>query len=109
MLPSKKRLNLKKDFKWVASGKKVESPLITLFIKRGENLFPRIGIANSSKVFKEATKRNRARRITSKGFEEIYNLLPKDINIVALPKQGLIDVKSQDVTLDLRRLLDQYI
>lgn len=101
MLPTAKRLNLKKDFKWVASGKKIESKFAKIFIKIGENSFPRIGIATSGKVFKKATDRNRSKRLISKAFEILYPTLPSDINIVALPKDGVINVKSDEVLQDL--------
>ena len=105
MLPKSKRLNLKKDFKWVASGKKLETKYLKLFIKFGENTSPRVGIATSSKSFKKATERNRARRLVSAAFESTIYHLPSTINIVALPKSSVLDVKSNDVLLDLEEKL----
>ena len=105
MLKKSKRLNLKKDFKWVAKGKKVESKYLKLFIRIGENTTPRVGIALSSKTFKKATERNRAKRLVSQAFQSIYSSLPKNINIVALPKIGVLDVKSAMVLLDLEAVL----
>ena len=101
MLPKPKRLNLKKDFKWVAAGKKLETKYLKLFVKSGENQNPKVGIATSSKSFKKATERNRARRIVSGAFEALYSRLPENINIVALPKSGINEVKSDLVLLDL--------
>lgn len=105
MLPKTKRLNLTKDFKWVASGKKIDTKYIKLFMRFGENTEPKIGIATSSKVFKKATDRNRARRIISSAFETIYKELPISICIVALPKIPILGVKSGDVLLDLSERL----
>ncbi len=105
MLPSSNRLNLKKDFKWVRSGKGYETRLFRLFTKFGENDHARVGIATSSKTFKEATDRNRSRRLLSRAFEEVYQKLPANINIVALPKQGILEVKSKDVLLELEEVL----
>ncbi len=102
MLPKSQRLNLKKDFKWVtAGGKAVDTKFLKLFIIMGENTQPRIGIALSSKNFKKATERNRAKRLTSAAFEPLYGDLPVNINIVALPKTGILGVKSGDVLMDL--------
>lgn len=101
MLPKSQRLNLKKDFKWVASGKKIETKYLKLFVKEGENTQPRVGIAVSTQVFKKATQRNRAKRVVSAAFQSTIYLLPSTINIVALPKAGILDVKSKDVLLDL--------
>lgn len=105
MLSKDKRLNLKKDFKWIASGKKIESKLLILFLKHGDNKYPKIGIAVSSKHFKKAFERNRARRIVSAAIEALYLKLPVKINIVALPKTGALKVKSQDVLSDLEKIL----
>ena len=101
MLPKEKRLNLKKDFEWVAAGKKLETKYLKLFIKLGDNQVPRVGIAVSGKSFKKATERNRARRITSAAFETLYRSFPQSINILALPKSQVVNVKSGDLLLDL--------
>lgn len=101
MLPKSQRLNLKKDFKWVAAGKKLETKYLKLFIKVGDNQTPRVGIAVSGKSFKKAVERNRARRLTSAAFEALYPNLPNAVNIVALPKAGVIRVKSGELLLDL--------
>lgn len=105
MLPKSQRLNLKTDFKWVSSGKKIDTKYLRLFIKVGDNLNPRVGIATSSKFFKKAVYRNRAKRLVSAAFESIYFELPSEVNIVALPKSTILDVKSQDVLSDLQEAL----
>lgn len=107
MLARSKRLNLKKDFKWVAAGKKIETKFATLYIKTGDNVSPRIGIALSSKRLKQATQRNRAKRLLSQAFQSAYYQLPAAINIVALPKAGVIKVKSEEVLLDLEQALKE--
>lgn len=101
MLPKSQRLNLKKDFKWVAGGKKLETKYLKLFLRTGENQHPRVGIAISSNIFKKSSQRNRARRLISAAFEALYSKLPQTINITALPKAGILSVKSGDVLLDL--------
>ena len=105
MLPKDKRLNLKKDFKRVASGRKIESKYLKLFLNEGDNTAPRIGIAISSKSFPKANMRNRARRLVSAAFQALYSQLPTNILIVALPKQGVIEVKSGDILSDLQEKL----
>lgn len=105
MLPKSQRLNLKTDFKRVAAGLKLETKYLKLFLKTDENNFARIGIAVSSKTFKNASSRNRARRLTSSAIESLYNRLPKDINIVTLPKLSVLGVKSSDILLDLETVL----
>jgi len=105
MLPRSKRLNLKRDFKWVGSGKKIDAKYATFFIRIGDNPYPRLGIAVSSKLLTKSTQRHRAKRILSKAFESVYSKLPQNINIVALPKFNILDVKSNDVVLDLEEIL----
>lgn len=105
MLSKSKRLNLRKDFKWAASGNKIDTGYAKLFIRLGENNKPKIGIATSASIFKKSSQRNRARRIVSAAFEALYQKLPQAINIVALPKSNILDVKSQDVLFDLEEKL----
>ena len=105
MLPKSQRLNLKKDFKWAAAGKKLETKYLKIFVKLGDNELPRVGIAVASKVFKKAVERNRARRLTSAVFEALYSSLSERINILALPKAGILNVKSGDLLLDLEEKL----
>lgn len=105
MLSKDKRLNLKKDFKWAASGKRLDTKFLKLFTILGDNENPKVGIAVSSAIFKKSSERNRARRLTSAAFESLYEFLPSHLNIVALPKQGILSVKSKDVLLDLEEVL----
>lgn len=109
MLPKEKRLNLNKDFRWVASGKKIENNLVKLFLKVSppsavEFQQPKIGISLSKNVFKRAVDRNRARRLVSKALENLYNELPKSINIVAMPKADILQVSSEELTQSINKL-----
>lgn len=105
MLPKNKRLNLKYDFMWVLTGKKIEGSLIKLFIKPGENNFPKVGISVSAKVFNNATDRNRARRLVSKAFEDLYSRLDYNLNIIALPKIGVLEKNSGEIKTEIDRML----
>lgn len=105
MLPKFQRLNLKKDFKRVAEGAKLNTKYLKLFIKKGDNTSPRIGIAVSGKSFKKAHQRNRAKRLVAQAFQSFVYRLPSTVNIVALPKPTILSVKSNDVLLDLEKVL----
>src|SRR3989344_413590 len=110
MLHKPRRLNLKKDFKFVSAGKKADTKYIKMFIRVGDNLEARVGIALSAKVFSKAHERNRARRLVSSSFETLYHRLPNTINIVALPKISILSVKSGDVLLEVEgKLTDEKI
>ncbi len=110
MLPKNKRLNLNKDFRWVASGKKIENNLVKLFLKVSppsdvEFQQPKIGISLSKNTFKKAVDRNRARRLVSKALENLYNELPSGLNIVAMPKEGVLKVSSDELTKSIHEIL----
>lgn len=106
MLPKFQRLNLKKDFQWVAeTDLKLNTKYLKLFIKYGGNVFPRIGIAVSGKTFKKAHERNRAKRLVAEAFQSTAYRLPPTANIVALPKVSILGVKSGTVLLDLEQVL----
>lgn len=108
MLAREKRLNLKKDFKWVASGKSISSQYVKLYFKvESQTNGPKIGIALSSKYFKKAHERNRARRLTSAALEALVKFIPKSLNIVALPKTGILDVKSNKLFDELKQMLSR--
>ncbi|MDO8498800.1 MAG: ribonuclease P protein component [bacterium] len=105
MLPKSSRLNLKKDFKWVAGGEKVENELLKVFWRSGQNPLPRLGIAVSSTTFKKAVQRNRARRLVSSGFEFLYSQLLPHLNLIAFPKEGVLKISSKELRKTLENLL----
>lgn len=109
MLPKNKRLNLSTEFKWVSSGKTIQSQHFRLLGKYGENQIARVGVAMNSKNFPKAHMRNKAKRIMFNAFSKIYDSLPKGLNIIALPKQGLDNVKSEELTLELEEALKKII
>lgn len=105
MLSKGKRLDIRNNFSWLRSGKILEDSLLKVFYRFGDNNQPKVGIAVSGKVFRNAVERNRARRLTSRSFEEIYEKLPKKINILAMPKEGILILTSNEVKKHLERLL----
>ncbi len=107
MLPHPQRLNLKKDFKWVVSGKFLDFKFAKIYIKLGDNKDPKFGIAISSKNFKQATDRNRARRIMSSAIQPLYSRFPQSLNMILLPKTAILSVKSGDVLLELEQKLEE--
>lgn len=107
MLPSKRRLNLKKDFRWVAAGGKLGNNYLNLFFRFGDNSEPKVGITVSKNTFKKAVERNRARRLVSKGFEELYSQLPSGINIIAFPKEEVLGARSEEISRSLKELIER--
>lgn len=104
MLPKNKRLNLKYQFKWVASGKRLETKFFKIFAKNGENSTPLIGVAVSSAIFKKSTLRNKAKRVSFKVAEAVYKDLRKNINLVIMPKTGILDIPIDVVISEFKKL-----
>src|SRR3989344_8932024 len=108
MLPKGHRLNLRTGYRWVSSGKRIESDLLKLRLKyQDRNLEPIIGIAVPSKVFRKAYQRNRVKRLVSGAFEKLYPRLTKGIYILALPKVRVFEVQSVEVEEDLKKVLSK--
>lgn len=105
MLSKDKRLNLKTSFNFVIKGQKLENQLTKIFFRSGDNSQALVGIALKKEHFKLATDRNRARRLISKGFENLYNKLPEGINIVTMPKKEVLSKSSDEVTKSLEEIL----
>lgn len=101
MLPKNKRLNLKTEFKRVRLGKTINTPLLKLIIKKEGSGPTRIGVAITTSLFKKSHQRNKVKRVVFSAFENIYSQLPEGLSIIALPKQRVIDVKSDDLIKDL--------
>ncbi len=108
MLPKSQRLNLKKDFKWVAAGKKLETPSFKLMFTFNQTNLPKIGIALNSSYFKKAVLRNRARRLTSQAVQQVYQNLPSGLNLVIMPKLGVLDQSVETLTQELKNVEHQF-
>ncbi len=107
MLPKTLRLNLKVDFNWVRSGLKLESDLVRIFYKFGDNPALRLGVATPTRDFRLAVQRNRARRLVSKAIEDLYINLPQNLNLLIFPKSEILKVKSDQVLEDVKGVLGE--
>lgn len=108
MLPKKYRLNLKVNFRFVASGIKKETANFKVMYKFGTNTKPLVGIAISSQVFKKANLRNKAKRLSSKSIEPFYFSLIKNINLVIMPKLGVLTEDQETLSKEIRDVKDLY-
>ncbi len=105
MLSKDKRLNLKCDFNWMASGDKIENQFVKLFIRNADNLHPKIGIALSGQYFKKAVERNCARRLVASAFAKFYDDLKDNLNILVMPKSEVLNMTAQELVTKLKILL----
>jgi ribonuclease P protein component len=101
MLPKFQRLNLTKDFKFVRSGTRRETANFIIFFRSSENVNPLVGIANSSKVFKKAHDRNRARRLAAQAVQNVYPNLSNSLNLVIMPKVSVLQASVEDLEKEL--------
>lgn len=97
MLSKLQRLNLKTNFRFVASGKSVTQKSFKIFYREGENEIPKIGVSIVSAQFKKATQRNKAKRIFFNLAKKYYNQLPKNINLVIMPRAQVLDLAPDDL------------
>lgn len=105
MLLKSQRLNLKKNFKRMATGKRLETTSFKIFSKTGENSQALIGIGLSSKNFRKANKRNRAKRLTSTAIQLLYPTLPTSLNLVIMPKSLVLDKSPESLVKELKDVL----
>lgn len=105
MLSLDKRLNLKTDFKRVIKGDRRETPNFKFFYLSLGTGLPRVGISLSKQYFKKAVLRNKARRLTSVGVEQIYNDLPEGLNLIIMPKSGVLEISRDELLLELKGVL----
>ena len=101
MLAKDKRLNLKKNFKWVVAGKKLETPNFRFFFRFSSNKQPLVGIASSKVFFKKAHLRNRARRLSSEAAQFIYSDLPSGLNLVIMPKSAILETSVDNLKVEI--------
>lgn len=108
MLDKLKRLNLKKDFRFISQGRKEFTPNFTVRFRPGENTSPRVGIALSKQHFKLAVSRNRARRLTSEAVARIYPCLRNNLNLVIIPKTGVLNSRPEKLAQELHNVKALY-
>lgn len=105
MLSKSQRLNLKTNFRWVASGKSHTSQNFKLFYRLGENDHPLIGVSIVSAQFKKSTLRNAAKRICFELARINYDQLHKNLNLVIMPRPQVLDLPSQTLDKEFKNAL----
>jgi ribonuclease P protein component len=108
MLLKSQRLNLKKSFNFVSSGKKVETPSMRVMMKLGENSQALVGIALTNKYFKKAHLRNRAKRLAATAIQSLYPRLNPALNLVIMPKSVILEKKVDQLISELENVKDLY-
>lgn len=105
MLQKSQRLNLKTNFRWVASGKSLTSTNFKLFYRLGENENPLVGVSIVSAQFKKANIRNKAKRIMFELARESYSQLHKNLNLVIMPKAQVLDLPPEILSQEFKNAI----
>lgn len=108
MLRAVKRLNLSKDFKWVAKGRKIETPLFKIFYRTGENVQAKVGVALSKNYFRRAHERNQVKRMISQVIEQLYDGLPSNLNLVIMPKSAVLEIEKEKIKQKIQDVQSNY-
>ncbi|EKD90872.1 MAG: hypothetical protein ACD_30C00074G0007 [uncultured bacterium] len=106
MLPKAKRLNLSKDFKFVASGVKINTHNFKVMYKFKGEEEPLVGVAISKQNFKKAVDRNRAKRLCFEVLKKIYPSLKRGLNLVIMPRAQILQGSTDDLSLELGKIND---
>src|SRR5262245_28788571 len=109
MLPKSQRLNLKTDFSRVVKGKRIESPHFIFYLNSNDSDFAKVGISIRTKNFGKAHERNRARRLTSQAVQSNYDNLPKDRDLIIMPKSATLETEVEVLTKEISDVLSRYI
>lgn len=105
MVPKSRRLNLRLDFKMVASGSRVETTNLKIFFVFNDGE-PKVGVSIPSKIFKNAVQRNRARRIVYSALSKLYPLLKRGLYLIIMPKVGVLGAGNDGVFKELGDVKD---
>lgn len=107
MLSKSQRLNLKTNFRWVASGKSHTSKNFKLFYRLGENQNPLIGVSIVSAQFKKANLRNEAKRTMFNAVKILYPELHKNLNLVIMPRPQVLDLSIEELEQEFHNAISQ--
>ena len=108
MLPKSKRLNLSKDFRFVAAGVKVSTANFRVMYRFSGEAEPLVGVALSKQNFKRAVDRNRAKRLSFEVLGKIYPSLKDGLNLVIMPKAQIFSSDIEELTKELKKINDIY-
>lgn len=109
MLAKRFRIAERKDFERVEKeGRIFQSKSFGLaYFNRNDNQPARFGFVISTKIAKEATKRNKAKRALAEVARLNLDNIKDGFDIVFLAKQTILNKSTQDITNEVERALFQ--
>lgn len=109
VIPKSNRLNISKNFNWVRAGAKYEGKYTKLLFRLGENSSPKIGVAVASKEFRGSVLRVKAKRVSFDLAKLIYNRLLPSVNLVIIPKQGVLRASKDELLQDINDTKNLFV
>lgn len=92
----------------MADGRKMFTQSFKIFYRFRESSQPRVGVAVSKSNFSKAHDRSRAKRLVFQAVEKIYDKLPKNINLVIMPNEKVLERSVNQLTSELENAKDLY-
>lgn len=109
MLPQLNKLTGHKNFQKVeAEGKVFQSEHFGVaYIKRDDKNPTRFGFVISNKVSKDATERNRVKRILREAVRQSLYIAKMEFDVVILAKQSIMRIPTDIIIKDVKRALKE--
>ena len=108
MLPKAKRLTKKKDFmKLAVQGRSIFGPFATLRARQAANSDTRVAFITSTKVFKKAVDRNRAKRRMREVVRLVWPDLPPGMQLLFVLKPESKDADHAKLVEEVKRLISK--
>ncbi|KAA0206714.1 ribonuclease P protein component [Candidatus Uhrbacteria bacterium] len=107
MLPKSDRLRRAKDFALLSQkGRVIYSPLYALRLRPSREA-TKVGFVTSTKVFKTAVKRNRAKRRMREVLRMLKTEWPKHVDLLFILKYDVLDAAFEDLQAAVRRSFEK--
>lgn len=106
MLPKTKRLTKKKDFmKLAVQGRSIFGPFATLRVRQTPKISTKVAFITSTKVFKKAVDRNRAKRRMREVVRLVWSDLPPGMQLLFVLKPESKDAEYSKLVEEVKRLV----
>lgn len=107
MLPKSERLRRAKDFALLSQkGRVIYSPLYALRLRPSQEA-TKVGFVTSTKVFKTAVKRNRAKRRMREALRLLKAEWPKHVDLLFILKYEVLDATFDELQSAVRRSFEK--
>lgn len=108
MLAKKRRLKLTKKGEIFKKGKRVGTPLLFLFFKKGEDRKKtKAALVVGKKIDKRAAVRNKIKRMMAGGVKACFKRMRKGQEIVILARKGILGKSDKEIEKEVKKGLEK--